>query len=413
MQPQSPSNPYETSSAGIDQNSNVFCRQCGQKIQASANYCPFCHCPQIPGKEKSKVVAAMLAFFLGFFGAHRLYLGQWRGIIYWFFGLFAWIVAIIEGIVFLATSKDRWKMKYGHVNTNTAVIVAVSVVGFIVVMGILAAIALPAYQDYTNRTKVAQTLVESRGLERSVERYFDENGTLPINESDIDRESPIRTKHAEIYLEKGATIKIMFNDPANSRLSGETMVITPIIEENSLYWDCSGGTLPAVMRPNNCRTGNNSGQQSDSNTQLEYAKDSSFQIRVPSHWSYTPSIADENSLFEFANLRREEYILIFNNPKSEYTGNNSAEFANFFVDNMGVKIFSKSSFKKLSINGYEATQISVDGEVNNISVSYFLTFIGTDEGIYTLIQWTLPENKGETWPLFKGVASSFELSKNR
>lgn len=66
--------------------------------------------------QKSRIVAAILAFFLGGFGIHKFYLGQigW-GIVYL---LFCWtfipsIVAFIEFIIYLCTSDEDFARKYG------------------------------------------------------------------------------------------------------------------------------------------------------------------------------------------------------------------------------------------------------------------------------------------------------------
>lgn len=66
--------------------------------------------------EKNRIVAALLAFFLGSFGIHKFYLGQigW-GIVYL---LFCWtfipgLVAFIEGIIYLCTSDEDFARKYG------------------------------------------------------------------------------------------------------------------------------------------------------------------------------------------------------------------------------------------------------------------------------------------------------------
>jgi len=64
--------------------SMFYCRGCGKEIHESAETCPSCGAPQnitAPGGGKSKVVAALLALFLGALGIHRFYLGQWWGVI--------------------------------------------------------------------------------------------------------------------------------------------------------------------------------------------------------------------------------------------------------------------------------------------------------------------------------------------
>lgn len=94
----------------------VFCRGCGKEIHESARSCPQCGAVQRAGGQgKSKVVAGVLALFLGGFGIHRFYLGQWWGL---FYLLFFWtfipaIIALIEAIVFFCANESEWERKYG------------------------------------------------------------------------------------------------------------------------------------------------------------------------------------------------------------------------------------------------------------------------------------------------------------
>ncbi|MCF8110371.1 MAG: TM2 domain-containing protein [Desulfobacteraceae bacterium] len=97
--------------------SMVFCRGCGKEIHEDARTCPHCGAPQrATNQGKNKVVAGVLALFLGGLGVHRFYLGQWWGI---FYLLFVWVffipsfIAFIEGIVFLVTNDEVWEQKYG------------------------------------------------------------------------------------------------------------------------------------------------------------------------------------------------------------------------------------------------------------------------------------------------------------
>jgi len=95
----------------------VFCRGCGKEIHESARSCPHCGATQRVGSQgKNKVVAGLLALFLGGLGIHRFYLGQWWGI---FYLLFVWtfipsIIALVEAIVFFLTSDAAWEQKYGQ-----------------------------------------------------------------------------------------------------------------------------------------------------------------------------------------------------------------------------------------------------------------------------------------------------------
>ena len=96
-----------------------FCFACGQSIDSRAEICPKCgvrqHTAPVAG-QKNRIVAALLAFFLGWFGAHKFYLGRiGQGILYL---VFCWtaipaIIAFIEFIIYLVTSDEEFAKKYG------------------------------------------------------------------------------------------------------------------------------------------------------------------------------------------------------------------------------------------------------------------------------------------------------------
>ncbi len=96
---------------------NAFCFACGQGIDARAEICPKCGVRQKRAMgNKSRIAAALLAFFLGGLGAHKFYLGRpiW-GIVYllFFWTLIPAIIAFIEFIVYLCMSDESFAAKYG------------------------------------------------------------------------------------------------------------------------------------------------------------------------------------------------------------------------------------------------------------------------------------------------------------
>lgn len=106
-----------------------FCWDCGATISARAAICPNCGVPQnsnvVAGSysaptvnaTKSKLVAGLLAIFLGGLGIHKFYLGRpWAGILYL---VFCWtfipaMIGFIEGIVYLAISAKNFDRKYNR-----------------------------------------------------------------------------------------------------------------------------------------------------------------------------------------------------------------------------------------------------------------------------------------------------------
>jgi TM2 domain-containing membrane protein YozV/ribosomal protein L40E len=104
-----------------------FCIECGGIIKAKAEICPKCGVRQLPApfkanlgpvasNGKSRVAAALLAFFLGGFGAHKFYLGQTgKGILYlvFFWTFIPSIIAFVEFILLLVMSDEEFNRKYG------------------------------------------------------------------------------------------------------------------------------------------------------------------------------------------------------------------------------------------------------------------------------------------------------------
>lgn len=93
-----------------------FCSGCGKPVHKTAVACPNCGARQAGAVgTKSRVTAAVLAFFLGGFGAHKFYLGKpvW-GIIYllFFWTLIPALVAFIEFIIYLTMSDEVFAQKY-------------------------------------------------------------------------------------------------------------------------------------------------------------------------------------------------------------------------------------------------------------------------------------------------------------
>ncbi|MFZ2968131.1 MAG: NINE protein [Sulfuricurvum sp.] len=97
-----------------------YCSECGALINAKAEICPQCGVRQMNtqtvSSEKSRISAALFAFFLGGFGAHKFYLGQTgQGIIYllFFWTLIPALVAFVEFILLLSMSDEKFNQKYG------------------------------------------------------------------------------------------------------------------------------------------------------------------------------------------------------------------------------------------------------------------------------------------------------------
>lgn len=111
-----------------------YCHHCGVKIAALAEICPKCGVRQPSqhsssshggGDSPNKVVACLFAIFLGWFGAHRFYLGEtmW-GVFYLLMNiLLFWtvivpvvfaVICLIEGIMYLTYKDSEFAERYAR-----------------------------------------------------------------------------------------------------------------------------------------------------------------------------------------------------------------------------------------------------------------------------------------------------------
>ena len=97
--------------------SQKYCVGCAMPLHISARSCPKCGASFQPAVgNKSRVAAAILAFFLGGLGAHKFYLGRIAaGILYL---IFCWtfipsLIAFVEFIIYLTMSDEAFAAKYG------------------------------------------------------------------------------------------------------------------------------------------------------------------------------------------------------------------------------------------------------------------------------------------------------------
>lgn len=125
----------------------------------------------------------------------------------------------------------------------------------VAIIAILAAIALPAYQDYLARSQVAESLSLSRGAQVAVAEYYSERGVAPPNNAAAGLAQP--TSISGNYVESvtlgnsDGTISILFGSEASAKISGSSLVMQMSNHGGSLSWDCSGideKYLPSVCR---------------------------------------------------------------------------------------------------------------------------------------------------------------------
>ena len=124
------------------------------------------------------------------------------------------------------------------------------------IIGILASIAIPAYQNYIIRAQIAEGLALSDPVKVAVADFHDQSGVFPANNSEAILGPP--TNYTGSYVDSisvtGAVISIQYGNGANAQINGETVTITAVSNPGSLEWVCAtGGTISETHLPTSCR----------------------------------------------------------------------------------------------------------------------------------------------------------------
>jgi len=127
----------------------------------------------------------------------------------------------------------------------------------VAIIGILAAIAIPAYQDYTIRAQVSEGLNLSGGAKAAVTEFYQDQGAFPTDntEAGLDIPANIVGKYVTTVGVAGAVITVTYGNSANANIAGDTLTMTAADGGGSIVWTCANGAglqnkwLPAACRP--------------------------------------------------------------------------------------------------------------------------------------------------------------------
>ncbi|HGF8849213.1 TPA: pilin [Neisseria meningitidis] len=111
----------------------------------------------------------------------------------------------------------------------------------IAIVGILAAVALPAYQDYTARAQVSEAILLAEGQKSAVTEYYLNHGKWPDGNSDagVATSSEIKGKYVEkVEVAKGVITATMLSTGVNKEIQGKKLSLWAKRQNGSVKWFC-------------------------------------------------------------------------------------------------------------------------------------------------------------------------------
>ncbi|HFB5625113.1 TPA: pilin, partial [Neisseria gonorrhoeae] len=112
----------------------------------------------------------------------------------------------------------------------------------IAIVGILAAVALPAYQDYTARAQVSEAILLAEGQKSAVTEYYLNNGIWPANNGAAGVASSatdIKGKYVEsVTVTNGVVTAEMASSNVNKEIKGKRLSLWARRQDGSVKWFC-------------------------------------------------------------------------------------------------------------------------------------------------------------------------------
>lgn len=134
----------------------------------------------------------------------------------------------------------------------------------VVIIGIVAAIAIPAYQNYTTRAQVAEVLNMASATKAEIMMYYGTEGTCPVTPEDIGYgvTGVIGSKYVNTisintsYTGALCAIDFTFQPTGiNAEVAGKKLSFAMMnyMEDGATRWECSSNMIPQLYLPSTCR----------------------------------------------------------------------------------------------------------------------------------------------------------------
>lgn len=122
----------------------------------------------------------------------------------------------------------------------------------VAIIGILAAVALPAYQDYVKRTHVSEGLTLAAGAKSAVSEFYSTRGSWPLNNTSAGL-APSGSIVGNAVNNVAVTTSLITITYRTEVEPNTTIELQGSAASGSVEWNCTGGNVDDKYRPTRCR----------------------------------------------------------------------------------------------------------------------------------------------------------------
>jgi type IV pilus assembly protein PilA len=128
----------------------------------------------------------------------------------------------------------------------------------VAIIGILAAIAIPAYQNYTIRAQVTEGLTLGDGWKTAIGEYYANTGNWPTVANLSGTTNSVGKYESSVTVTTGGVIQITYGNQANSKINGNILSLVPYTNANNdVLWQCGTATAPSGTIATSAANGTN------------------------------------------------------------------------------------------------------------------------------------------------------------
>ena len=124
----------------------------------------------------------------------------------------------------------------------------------VAIIGILAAVALPSYQNYTARAKVSEGLSLANGLKTQLAEYYNLNNGWPTTHANLPGSytSAVATTVVEKVESATNVVTITYEAIGSAVADADTITLTATANEGSIEWACASSDVADEFCPATC-----------------------------------------------------------------------------------------------------------------------------------------------------------------
>ncbi|WP_370201692.1 pilin [Alloalcanivorax venustensis] len=125
----------------------------------------------------------------------------------------------------------------------------------VAIIGILAAVAIPAYQDYTVRAQVSEGLNLAAGAKTSIAEFYTQRGTFPQSngQAGLAAAGDITGNYVSSVTVSAGLVIVEYGNDANTDIAGDSIQLSPSTNAGSLAWNCLPDSVDPKYLPTDCR----------------------------------------------------------------------------------------------------------------------------------------------------------------